>query len=172
MNKILTFSSPLGIALIALFIAGVMITNSFASEKVTVLNYPRAETDKFIKIYGAGSFGKMFHVRKPTPIDQQDVIRMNRDTLYSAGIFDLNSPVTINKPDTGDRYQSMQVINQDHYIKKFAYEPGKYTFTKDEIGTRGMYRGFGRADFLAVLNMPRMTRATSPLDGETESEDL
>jgi len=27
----------------------------------------------------------------PTPIDTQDVVRMNRDTLYSAGMFDLEA---------------------------------------------------------------------------------
>jgi hypothetical protein len=31
---------------------------------------------------------------------------------------------------------SMQVINQDHYTITVVYEPGSYTFTKEEIGTR------------------------------------
>ena len=41
---------------------------------------------------------------------------MNRDTIYSLAVFDLNQPVIIELPDIGDHFQSMQVINQDHYI--------------------------------------------------------
>jgi hypothetical protein len=33
--------------------------------------------------------GKFFHHRELTPLDHQVVIRMNRDTLYSAAVFDL-----------------------------------------------------------------------------------
>ena len=61
---------------------------------------------------------------------------MNRDTTYSVAIFDLTTPVTIEKPDTGDRFQSMLVINQDHYLQRIIYEPGNYTFTQAEMGTR------------------------------------
>jgi hypothetical protein len=43
-----------------------------------------------------GGFGNFHHNRTPTEIDRQFVIRMNRDTLYSAGVFDLDAgPVTI-----------------------------------------------------------------------------
>ena len=56
------------------------------------------------------------HRREMASIDQQTVIRMNRDTLYSFGVFDLDAaPVTITLPDAGKRYMSMQVINEDHY---------------------------------------------------------
>jgi len=61
---------------------------------------------------------------------------MNRDTLYSFGVFDLTQPVTIVKPDTGKRFQSMVVINEDHYIKQVAYDPGDYMLTRDTVGTR------------------------------------
>ena len=137
MKKFLTLANPFGIALAVIFMAGAMPATSLAYEEVTALNFPRAESDMYLrKISGQGAFGKFFHIRKPVSIDQQDVIRMNRDTLYSPGIFDLNTPLTIYKPDTGDRYQSMHVVNQDHYTKMVAYEPGKYTITKEEMGTR------------------------------------
>jgi hypothetical protein len=61
---------------------------------------------------------------------------MNRDTLYSFGVFDLTQPVTIVKPDTGKRFQSMLVINEDHYLKLVAYDPGEYVLTREKIGTR------------------------------------
>ena len=99
--------------------------------------YVRAQSDTMFKSYvDDGAFGTFYNIRQPTPIDQQKVIRMNRDTLYSMGIFDLTEPLTVTKPDTGDRYQSMMVISQDEYIPMVVYQPGDYTLTKDTVGTR------------------------------------
>ena len=100
-------------------------------------NFNRAETDfMFKKKVDDGYFGTIGHLREPVSIDNQIVIRMNRDTLYSFRVFDLTQPVTIVKPDTGKRFQSMLVINEDHYIKQVAYEPGDYLLTREKIGTR------------------------------------
>ena len=107
---------------------------------VTWKNFVRAESDKMFSSYvKMGAFGKFFHVPKPTPIDQQKVVRMNRDTIYSFAIFDLTTPVTITKADTGKRFQSMQVISEDQYTPMVVYKPGKYTLTEDKIGTRYVF---------------------------------
>ncbi len=108
------------------------------SVPVTVENFNRAESDLYfsgtVKI---GGFGKFTHYREPTPLDGQTVIRMNRDTLYSAGVFDLDAgPVTLTVPDAGRRFLSVQIINEDHYTLGVIYEPGEYTFTRDKAGTR------------------------------------
>jgi len=47
---------------------------------------------------------------------------------------DLTTPLTIIKPDTGKRFQSLLVINEDHYIKLVAYKPGRYVLTQKEAG--------------------------------------
>jgi para-nitrobenzyl esterase len=73
-------------------------------------------------------------------IDKQDVVRMNRDTLYSSGVFDLQAaPVTITLPDAGKRFVSMQVTSQDHYTLEVVYAPGRFTYTKDKVGTRYVF---------------------------------
>jgi hypothetical protein len=106
---------------------------------VTVDNFVRAETDLYFGgvVKNAGGIGKFFHNRQPTPIDDQTVIRMNRDTLYSAAVFDLDAgPVTITLPNPGKRFMSMQVINQDEYTPMVVYKPGNVTLTKSNVGTR------------------------------------
>lgn len=110
---------------------------SQATEPVTMDNFTRAETDRyFSRFVAGGALGKFRHVRDVTPIESQTVIRMNRDTLYSSAVFDLESPVTLVKPDSGDRFQSMQVINQDHFTKMVIHEPGEYELSEDMVGTR------------------------------------
>jgi hypothetical protein len=111
---------------------------------VTVDNFVRAESDVYIggvaKDYG---FGKLGHNRTPVPIDHQTVIRLNRDTLYSAGVFDLAAgPVTITLPDAGKRFMSMQVINQDHYVVGVNYGAGSHSIDKDKAGTRYIVTAF------------------------------
>lgn len=108
-----------------------------AADKVTVDTFVRAETDTTMARYAAqGGFGKFLHIRGMTPVDKQNVIRMNRDTLYSAGVFDLTTPVTIVKPEHGTRYQSMQVINQDHSMLPIEQGAGTFTLTREAVGTR------------------------------------
>ena len=105
---------------------------------VTVENFSRAESDLyFFGIVRNGGFGKFDHTRGPAPLDKQTVIRLNRDTLYSSAVFDLDAgPVTITIPDAGHRFISMPVINEDHYTHQVAYKPGSYTLTRENVGTR------------------------------------
>ena len=125
------------LTVLAIGLCGFAIATSKAVEPVTPDNFRRAETDfNFKKKVDEGMFGKFGHVREPAPIDEQLVVRVNRDTLFSWAVFDLSEPVTIVKPDTGKRFQSMVVVNEDHYIKLVAYEPGEYVLTREKIGTR------------------------------------
>ena len=106
--------------------------------RVTPDNFPRAETDLyFAGMVKDGAFGKLHHFREPTPLDQQAVVRMNRDTLYSSAAFDLDAgPVTITLPDAGKRFMSLLVVNEDHYVVDVAYGPGARTYTRKQAGTR------------------------------------
>jgi len=112
------------------------------AKPVNVHNFIRAETDLYFRkaAIDDGAFGKLRHRRAMAAIDKQDVVRMNRDTLYSSGVFDLDAaPVTITLPDAGKRFMSMQVISQDHYTTEVAYGPGTFTYSKDKVGTRYVY---------------------------------
>jgi hypothetical protein len=68
-------------------------------------------------------------------VNNQITIRGNRDTLYSFGVWDLTSPITITLPETGGRYQSLMIVSQDHSIWSF-YGPRTGTLTEEKVGTR------------------------------------
>ena len=108
-------------------------------EPVTLATFVRAETDAAIKvIYDQGGFGILHHNRVLTPLDQQLVIRMNRDTLYSTAVLNLSSPVAVTLPEADGRYMSLHVINQDHFSYAVS-EPGRYELTEDAVGSRYVY---------------------------------
>jgi hypothetical protein len=107
------------------------------SVQVTADNFIRAESDTvFTGLVAQGGFGKFFHNRQLTPIDNHVVQRANRDTLYSTGVFDLDAgPVTITLPDPGTRFLTMIVIDEDHYVFT-VYGAGRHTLSREQIGTR------------------------------------
>jgi hypothetical protein len=105
---------------------------------VTVANFPRAESDHYFAVNAKeAGLGKLSHRREPASIDNQTVIRLNRDTLYSFGVFDLAAgPVTVTLPNAGKRFLSLQIINEDHYVPFVAYDAKPYTLTQANVGTR------------------------------------
>jgi hypothetical protein len=87
------------------------ITLPNGKQKVTIDNFVRTETDNYFKIKtNDGYFGKLCHNSGPADVNHQSIIRTNRDTRYSYGIFDLSSPLTITLPQTKGRFISMMVM--------------------------------------------------------------
>ncbi|NOP96725.1 carboxylesterase [Mycolicibacterium fortuitum] len=108
------------------------------TELVSPDNFARAESDLyFANIVNDGGFGQFFHNREMSSIEHQIVIRQNRDTLYSAAVFDLDAgPVTVTLPDGAGRFMSLQIISEDHYTTNVAYGPAELTFSRDSVDTR------------------------------------
>jgi hypothetical protein len=105
---------------------------------VTVDNFIRAESDSYFRaVVGDGGWGSFHHFREPSPIDHQTVIRLNRDTLYSSLVVDLDAgPVTVGLPEAGARFMSLVAIDEDHYVRGVSYEARAYQFSREQIGTR------------------------------------
>jgi len=109
--------------------------------RVNIANFARAETDMYMaRAIKQNGLGKMGHERTPAPIDDQKVVRMNRDTLYSSAVFDLDAgPVTITlPPGTDKRFMSMLAISEDHYTNSVYYS-GAHTYSRKEVGTRYLF---------------------------------
>ena len=138
-------------------------------KNVNVMNFIRAETDHMfrtnMKVYNM-KIGTLRHVRQPTTPDNQPVIRMNQDTLYSAAVLDLAQPVVITLADVNGRYQSMHVVNQDHYMFVEA-NPGTYELTEETVGTRFAYVTI--RTFVDVLDPEDLAKAHAAQDAITLS---
>lgn len=110
---------------------------------VTADNFRRAESDMyFANVVKQAGIGKFHHSREPMRIDNQTIIRGNRDTLYSSAVFDLDAgPVTVTMPDADKRFMSMEVIDEDQYVPEVVYGAGAHTYSKEKIGTRYVMLG-------------------------------
>ncbi len=122
--------------------AGVVETAT-AVTPVTKANYAAAETEVILAEYvrkiakgtcsdGVGTF---MHLKKGMDPADRTILRPNFDTLYSFSVLDLESPATVVLPET-DRYQILEVIDEEHWIPLIADKPGRYTLTKESVGSR------------------------------------
>lgn len=105
---------------------------------VTPDNFIRAESNVYMAAQVKdGAFGNFKHTREVAPVDRQLIVRLNRDTIYSSGVFDLDAgPVTITLPDSGGRFLSALAISEDHYNPAVFYDAGAHTLTRQDVGTR------------------------------------
>ncbi|MEM9370631.1 MAG: DUF1214 domain-containing protein [Pseudomonadota bacterium] len=108
---------------------------AMAQEAVGPENYIRAEQDFAFSAFqkNAGSaVNRFYYIRKPTPLDAQTVVRMNRDTLYAGALVDTEGGATVTIPELpDDRYISIFVVDNDHYGPKVFYEPGTHEIPGD-----------------------------------------
>ncbi|MEE4661698.1 MAG: DUF1254 domain-containing protein, partial [Halieaceae bacterium] len=122
-----------------LFLLLTLLPSLVSAEDITIYNVMRAESDTMFRLImqtNKTGVSEIAHNREVASADAaQPVIRPNQDTLYSAAVVDLTSPVTVTLPNGDGRFQSVLVISQDHY--NFAYStPGDYVLTEEEVGTR------------------------------------
>ncbi|MEJ0041145.1 MAG: hypothetical protein WDM81_02440 [Rhizomicrobium sp.] len=115
---------------------------------VTVENFIRAESDRYFgAVVKQGGFGKLFHRRVPrrstTSVDRRP--DEPRHALYSI-VVDLGRRTGdghgTGRPDSGGRFMSMQVFDEDEYVVEVAYG-GSHTYTPGRRpGTRYILIGF------------------------------
>ncbi|MFK8020443.1 MAG: DUF1254 domain-containing protein [Pseudomonadales bacterium] len=104
---------------------------------VTAMNYVRAKTalqfDKYLA--RAGGVNQFSHTRSVVGIDNRSSRRLNRDTLYSVAIVDISEGATVQLPKVGNRYMSMQVVNEHGYTNAVFHGGGNYSLTQQQFDT-------------------------------------
>jgi hypothetical protein len=108
------------------------------SLQVTPDNFARAESDmQFMTVVKRGGFGRLVHDRDFFNPGRQAASWADSDVLRSRGVFDLElGPVSVTVPAAGDRFVSVEALDEDHYTVSMFYGPGTYTFSFDNVSTR------------------------------------
>ena len=109
-----------------------------APRQVTALNYVRAKTalqfDRYLTRAG-GKLNTFAHGRKVVDIDNRSSKRLNRDTLYSVAIVDISKGASIWMPESGDRYMSVQIVNQEGFTNRIFHDAGRHDLTMADFDT-------------------------------------
>ena len=131
-----------------------------ADKLVNVDNFTRIESDRMFAAmaHDAGGVNRWLHFLQPTPLEHQPIIRLNRDTLYSAIVVDASAGFRLTLPDAAGRYMSAMVVDQDHFLPAVWHDSGTHTLTRDEAGTDHVLIGVrtlvdpADADDVAIVN--------------------
>jgi hypothetical protein len=111
---------------------------------VTDENYAQAESEIIFAGYvqriaaatGTNGMGVWLHLREGADPKDRTIMRINFDTLYSFAIVDLTEDAVLTMPETNGRYQSAWFITDEHYNPMAFIEPGTYTLTQEDMGSR------------------------------------
>ncbi|GAA1764542.1 DUF1214 domain-containing protein [Agromyces humatus] len=100
-------------------------------------NFAFAETHRMMRdLQGnAGGVNRFLHNREPAAIDEQTVIRLNRDTLYSFAVVDISAGATFTIPEHAGRYLSAMVVNEHHYVDAIFHDAGEHRLSVEQFGT-------------------------------------
>jgi hypothetical protein len=100
-------------------------------------NFVRAESNRMLAALQeqAGGVNRWHHNREPVAVDNQTVIRSNRDTLYSFAVVNITDGARLTLPDTDGRYLTVMAVNQDHYVNRVFTQPGDHSLTMEELDT-------------------------------------
>ena len=100
---------------------------------VTLENFIHAESSMYFqKQQERFPVNQWQHVRQMADKDHQDIIRMNADTAYSIAIVDVSEGATISLPES-DAYQSILVIDENHYNPYVIYSGESVHLTLDDV---------------------------------------
>lgn len=110
--------------------------NTFAD--VTKENYVEAETDWYFSgVQNKTGVNTWMH-DAPVSIDNQQVIRSNRDVVYSIAIVDVSKGATFTVPDS-DHYQIIHLMDELHLSHQVVSRGESLTITSDDINGEYVY---------------------------------
>jgi len=109
---------------------------------MTAAEYINAETHAFFaQFIGRAGINNFFHFKTLANPDDRWVVSPNMDTLYSIAIVNVTEGFTLEIPDTGDRFLSIQITDENHITPLHLYGGGVRKFTADQFETD--YVGIG-----------------------------
>ncbi|WP_047042142.1 DUF1254 domain-containing protein [Vibrio mexicanus] len=117
--------------LLTSIVASLISGSVFANEtEISRDNYVVAETSKYFgvtEMKSENGVNTWRHFRTPPKTEDQPIVRMNRDTIYSTAVVDTEKGATITLPDFGDRFTMVQFTDENHNTFDMIYTQGNET---------------------------------------------
>ena len=98
--------------------------------------YIQSETRAFFADFiGRSGLNKFFHFPGLSSAEDKWVVSPNNDTVYSVAIVNATEGFTVSMPETGDRFISIQIIDENHMTPFYLYGGGERKFSADQFET-------------------------------------
>jgi hypothetical protein len=103
---------------------------------MTAKEYIQAESRAFLSDFiGRSGLNQFFHFTGLSTAADTWVVSPNNDTIYSIAAVNATQGFTVDIPDVGDRFVSVQIITENHMTPFYYYESGPRTFSADDFDT-------------------------------------
>lgn len=128
------------VTLIALSFAGSSIASPSTADtpEVTMENYVEAETDWYFAGVQKNTAVNQWIHDAPVSIDNQQVIRSNRDVVYSIAIVDVSKGATFTVPNS-EHYQIIHLMDEQHLSHRVVSRGESQTISADDINGEYVY---------------------------------
>ena len=99
-------------------------------------DYINGESRAFMADFlGRAGINNFYHFEGLTKAADRWVVSPNNDTIYSLAVVNAREGFTLELPDVGERFLSVQIITEDHMTPFYIYGGGTQTFTAEELQT-------------------------------------
>jgi len=115
-----------------------LVSTSVLATEVTKENYVEAETDWYFTGVQAKAGVNTWMHDAPVSIDNQQVIRSNRDVAYSIAIVDVSKGATFTVPESA-HYQIIHIMDELHLSHQVVSRGESLTITSDDINGEYVY---------------------------------
>ncbi|MGI9511604.1 MAG: DUF1254 domain-containing protein, partial [Anderseniella sp.] len=103
---------------------------------MTAKEFINAESRAFFADFlGRAEINSFHHFKTLATPDDRWVVSPNVDTLYSVGVVNVTEGFTLDIPDTGERFLSIQIIDENHMTPFHLYGGGARSFSADQFET-------------------------------------
>lgn len=103
---------------------------------MTAKTYIQSETRAFFADFiGRSAINSFYHFTNLSTAEDTWVVSPNNDTIYSIATVNATKGFTVEIPDIGDRFVSIQIVTENHMTPFYYYESGPRSFSADDFDT-------------------------------------
>jgi len=98
--------------------------------------YINGESRAFMADFlGRAGINNFHHFEGVTKAADKWVVSPNNDTIYSPAVVNASEGFTLDSPDVGERFLSIQIITEDHMTPFYLYGGGTQVFSAEDLQT-------------------------------------
>lgn len=103
---------------------------------MTAKQYIQSDTRAFFADFlGRAALNEFYHFTGLSTAEDTWVVSPNNDTIYSIATVNATEGFTVEIPEVGDRFVSIQIITENHMTPFYYYESGSRSFSASEFDT-------------------------------------
>jgi len=126
----------------------------------------------FADFIGRAGLNNFFHFPGVASAEDRFVVSPNNDTVYSIAIVNVSEGFTLELPDTGDRFVSIHIVDENHMSPFYLYGGGTYTFTEDQFETSYVAVGIRTGTDASKADVARISSELHPHYRITGASDV